>query len=229
MKKIAKNVGAVHAQTRGYLVKNQKEEEKRDICCGMYNSAITLIALVITIIVLLILSGVTLNMIIGENGILGKAKNAKEKYNYSQAKEKLQINIMEFKTDRMEGATLEEFKKFISEKESEYDVGDIIEEKLNIYDKQYEYNFIVDKEFNILENKAGLYKTTGAYEVLSNDGSKTKIRIYLDNLIGINKIVCPNGEVINGENKKQIKFEYELESNSIYEFKVTSLNEEGSS
>ena len=52
------------------------------------NSAITLVALVITIIVLLILAGITLSLTLGDNGIFGSAKNAKEKYNYSQAKEK---------------------------------------------------------------------------------------------------------------------------------------------
>ena len=43
------------------------------------NAAITLIALIITIIVLLILAGVTLNMVMGENGLFGKANNAKNK------------------------------------------------------------------------------------------------------------------------------------------------------
>ena len=43
------------------------------------NSAVTLIALIITIIVLLILAGVTLNMVMGENGLFGKANNAKIK------------------------------------------------------------------------------------------------------------------------------------------------------
>ena len=38
---------------------------------------ITLIALVITIIVLLILAGVAISMLSGENGILRKASNAK--------------------------------------------------------------------------------------------------------------------------------------------------------
>ena len=37
---------------------------------------ITLIALVITIIVLLILAGVSINLVVGEGGILGKAQNA---------------------------------------------------------------------------------------------------------------------------------------------------------
>ena len=43
------------------------------------NKAITLIALIITIIVLLILTGVTLNFALGENGIINKARNCKRK------------------------------------------------------------------------------------------------------------------------------------------------------
>ena len=38
------------------------------------NKAITLVALIITIIVLLILAGVTLNMVLGENGLINKAQ-----------------------------------------------------------------------------------------------------------------------------------------------------------
>ena len=41
------------------------------------NNGITLIALVITIIVLLILAGVTIAMLMGDNGILTKATEAK--------------------------------------------------------------------------------------------------------------------------------------------------------
>ena len=43
------------------------------------NNGMTLIALVITIIALLILTSVSLNMILGENGIITKAEIAKEK------------------------------------------------------------------------------------------------------------------------------------------------------
>ena len=39
---------------------------------------ITLIALVVTIIVLLILAGVSIQMLTGQNGILKRAKEAKE-------------------------------------------------------------------------------------------------------------------------------------------------------
>ncbi len=40
------------------------------------NFGITLIALIITIIILLILAGVTLSMVMGDSGIFSKANNA---------------------------------------------------------------------------------------------------------------------------------------------------------
>ena len=41
-------------------------------------SGITLVSLVITIIVLIIIAGITINMTVGENGILNKAKDTKK-------------------------------------------------------------------------------------------------------------------------------------------------------
>ena len=58
------------------------------------NKGITLIALVITIIVLLILAGVTIAMITGENGILTKANNSKNETAKATAKEKVQTEVM---------------------------------------------------------------------------------------------------------------------------------------
>ena len=45
----------------------------------MRNKGITLIALVVTIIVILILSGISLSILTGNNGILSKTQEAKEK------------------------------------------------------------------------------------------------------------------------------------------------------
>ena len=58
------------------------------------NKGITLIALVITIIVLLILAGVTIAMLTGENGILTKANNSKNETAKATAKEKVQTEVM---------------------------------------------------------------------------------------------------------------------------------------
>ena len=52
---------------------------------------ITLIALVITIIVLLILAGVALSALTGDSGILNNAESAKEKTNLSNAKEQVAL------------------------------------------------------------------------------------------------------------------------------------------
>ena len=48
---------------------------------------ITLLILVITIIILLILAGITINVIIGDNGIIGNAGQAKEKAEIANEKE----------------------------------------------------------------------------------------------------------------------------------------------
>lgn len=55
---------------------------------------ITLIALIITIIILLILAGITIATLTGENGILRKAETAKENNNKESALEKIKISVM---------------------------------------------------------------------------------------------------------------------------------------
>ena len=59
------------------------------------SKGITLIALVITIIVLLILAGVTIAALSGDNGILTRAKEAKEKTQQSQKEEEKTLSNME--------------------------------------------------------------------------------------------------------------------------------------
>lgn len=55
------------------------------------NKAITLIALVITIVVLIILAGVLINISLGNNGLFNKAKTAKEMYTNAQNYEDTEI------------------------------------------------------------------------------------------------------------------------------------------
>ena len=57
---------------------------------------ITLISLVITIIVLLILVGVTINLTIGENGIFRQATKAGEEYSKAEAKEKVSLLLTQY-------------------------------------------------------------------------------------------------------------------------------------
>ena len=68
---------------------NQKEAQK----------GITLIALVITIIVLLILAGVSIAMLTGQNGILTQAQNAKTTTENKSAEEKVKLAVMGARAD----------------------------------------------------------------------------------------------------------------------------------
>ena len=62
------------------------------------NKAITLIALVITIIVLIILTGVAINLAFGQNGLVAKAKQASENYRIAKEKEELELEIVDIQT-----------------------------------------------------------------------------------------------------------------------------------
>ena len=64
------------------------------------NSGVTLIALIITIIVLLILAGVTIAMIMGDNGILNQATRASDEMAQSSAEEKVNVEVLgSYETD----------------------------------------------------------------------------------------------------------------------------------
>ena len=98
---------------------------------------VTLIALVITIIVLLILAGVSIATLTGEGGILNKASTAKVENNKSSVEEELKIAIMTIKTEAIEKeekATLQE----LADENSKY-----------FLEKQFDFEWI-DKNSNPL-------------------------------------------------------------------------------
>ena len=73
---------------------NNKESRK--------NNGITLIALVITIIVLLILAGVTIATLTGENGILTRASEASKETDIASVKEQAQLDITNWVAEEIE-------------------------------------------------------------------------------------------------------------------------------
>ena len=60
------------------------------------NKGITLVALVVTIVILLILAGVSLNLVLGDNGIVRKAQEAREKTEEADARDKVELAIAEY-------------------------------------------------------------------------------------------------------------------------------------
>ena len=77
------------------------EKQKNNINKIKKNNGITLIALVITIIVLLILAGVSIATLTGQNGILTRASDAKEQTEIASVKEQAQLDIANWVADKM--------------------------------------------------------------------------------------------------------------------------------
>lgn len=128
-------------------------------------NGITLIALVITIIILLILAGVVLTFAIGKNGIINNAEIAGEEANKQTATEKINLKIttvqMNSYAKKQEMPTLKELSlalkedneiDYVTEKSkiagTKYEVG---EEPTTIYTKlkDYKYEFEIDSLLRI--------------------------------------------------------------------------------
>ena len=119
------------------------------------NKGITLIALVITIIVLLILAGVTLSMVMGDSGIFGKANNAKDKTEVAQYEEELRICVLELQADAAANGTTfnmdtikEKFLEKVKEVENTADIEFPTEESETRLDGTYKgYEFYIDDKY----------------------------------------------------------------------------------
>ena len=69
------------------------------------NKGITLIALVVTIIVLLILAGISIAMLTGQNGILNRASEAQEKTGTAQTEELVKLSVTDALTQGLGSLT----------------------------------------------------------------------------------------------------------------------------
>ena len=135
------------------------------------NKGITLVALVITIIILLILAGISISALTN-TGIFGKAKDAQTKSALAEAKEKMTLLLNEWQMDHVTSTkTLE---TFLQEKVTDK----TIEEYKKLDNGNYEvyingYVGVIDGEGNIVEEmqKAGPRPTISNITIKSEDGT----------------------------------------------------------
>lgn len=99
---------------------------------------ITLIALVITIIVLLILAGVSIAMLTGENGILTQASNAKQATDEANEQEKINIAVAGSRTDEGQ-ISVEKLKEEIENQNGKV-LGDSVPTTIQINNHLYRVN-----------------------------------------------------------------------------------------
>ncbi len=124
----------------------QKIEEKKI-------KGITLIALVITIIVLLILAGVTIASLGGENGILSKAVEAREKTKEQQKEEEEIIKDLEYYVSNIEEGSTFNPKTKVNEPQIATGMTKIMFDASNKVIKDGESGFDKDNWYNYTDKK----------------------------------------------------------------------------
>ncbi len=111
-------------------------------------NGITLIALVITIIILIILAGVAISLNLGENGLLSKTKESKEKYEIASAKEYIEIKINECILEKGGDASLQDIIDYLAG-----DSSITVDEKIDTETPNEVYVTYNKYQFKIDENK----------------------------------------------------------------------------
>ena len=103
-------------------------------------SGITLVALVVTIVVLIILAGVSISMLAGENGILTQAQHAKDETELASIREELQIMWIEVQTETSnKNLSNDEIAKYFEDKVKKKDPNGTV--KYSFQRKLYEISY----------------------------------------------------------------------------------------
>ena len=181
---------------------------------------ITLIALVITIILLLILAGISIATLKGENGLFSKATSAKEKAKKAEIKEEIQLALQEIQVEEIpkgNNVTLEtlangQLANKLTGITATLENNEIIVEYKGYYCK-------IDDNFNV--------SILGEEEVKGIKVSYTlDPKGYTKNDVKISIIATStNGKIVSIESKDElVKNEdgtYNVSKNGIYSFEIT--------
>ena len=122
---------------------------KRDL---REDKGITLIALIITVIVLIILASVTINMVVGDNGIITKTKYAKEQTIIGEEKEIINLSYATCKTEDYlkDIVSAEDLQKEIEKYKKNVNVS-MIDNDLLIFFKDTKHEYMVNQNGQISE------------------------------------------------------------------------------
>ena len=189
---------------------------------------ITLIALVVTVVVLIILAGVSINAVLGDNGIIKKANQAASVTKEAEVKEAINRTILEFYLTN-DYETLEDF---LNAKVSEGKIDSVTKNAdgtLTV--KKGEYSVTVENKTNSSggsssggstggETQTPTITVTGTKVVASSDGTGSALgetSTYLGNTLYINF----EHSVTGGTTSVSPSLPYAVTANGTYNFTVT--------
>ena len=153
------------------------------------NKGITLIALVVTIIVLLILAGVSINMLTGQNGILNRAAEAKDKTTDAQNQEELEMALSQMAMEYHLNGGADTFSDYIFAHEDDLkaELGtsnvSLNSEAKTITYKGALYSVATDGTVTRLDG-VGLSETTKTLSIVGTDKEEFTLTATLTNISG---------------------------------------------
>ena len=204
-----------------------KVQKLRDV------KGITLVALVITIIILLILAGITIATLGGENGLFAKTKQAKKKHIQAEMQEQLTLALNELQIDKKGSASLDDVTQDWINSVISGDYNPAIKEDASLNGKLVVMNksgitgkFLINQNLEIEKTEYNVSTLEFEYETVKLENGKAEILIKItDKVKGIKQINYPNlgEESITANNKKEtISIDYIVELGKEYKFTITT-------
>ena len=190
---------------------------------------ITLIALVVTVVVLIILAGVSINAVLGDNGIIKKANQAASVTKEAEVKEAINRTILEFYLTN-DYATLEDFLKAKAEDGSIDSVTKNADGTLTV--KKGEYSVTVENKTNSSNGSSSGGSTGGETQtpeitigevkvVANSDGTGSAITDAASVYLGNTLYITFSHSITGGTTVVDKTIPYAVTKNGTYTFTVT--------
>ncbi len=195
--------------------------------------AITLVALVITIIILLILAGIAIATLGGKNGLFARVKQAKKAHIQAEMQEQLTLALNGLQIDKKGNASLDDVtQEWISSAISS-DYSPTIKEDASLNGKLVVMNksnitgkFLIGQNLEISSSEYNLSSLEFEYETEKIENGKVKILIKItDKVNGLKRVDYPetSKDSIIMENRKiPLGIDYYVELGKEYKFVITT-------
>ena len=207
---------------KSYTIKNLKIDD-----------GITLVSLVVTIVILLILSGIAIATLGGENGLFVRVKQAKKAHIQAEMQEQLTLALNELQIDKKGNASLDDATQDWINTVISSDYSPTIKEDASLNGKLVVMNksditgkFLIGQNLEISSFEYNLSSLEFEYETEKIENGKVKILIKItDKINGLKQVDYPgpNENPLVMENRKTpLGIDYYVELGKEYKFVITT-------
>lgn len=192
-------------------------------------NAITLIALIITIVILLVLAGIIISSLARENRLLAHTEQEKQAQVEFEMEKQLILALQDLQTEKLGNATLDDVtQEWIDGKIQNYKCTiqenvSIIEKKVVMQKGEIITEFIIDENLNVVDSEDVSF-SYAIKDVAEEDGKVIwKILIRFQSSEKIAKVEYGEQIITSYEGVEKIAIDFEAENKVEYVFKVTTI------